>query len=958
MGGTTTRSSLWAQRVVFYYPKIKKECASFMKMKETLQLGKTAFPMRGNLPNREGDWQKEWDEAELYKRRQELNEGKPSFVLHDGPPYANGNIHVGHALNKISKDIIIRSKSMSGFRAPYVPGWDTHGLPIEQVLTNKGIKRKEMTMAEYLEKCREYALSQVDKQREDFKRLGVMGDWENPYVTLDPSYEAAEIRVFGKMAEKGFIYKGLKPIYWSPSSESSLAEAEIEYKDVKSPSIYVAFNVKDGKGLLSDDTAFVIWTTTPWTLPANQGIAVNPTYTYVVVEADGRKFVVAKDLLETVKEAIGWENAAIIQEISGQEMENMTAQHPFYDRESKVILGDHVTLEAGTGLVHTAPGHGEDDYIAGKKYNLDVVSPVDSKGVFTDEAPGFEGIFYDKANPMITDLLAEKGALLKLDFFTHSYPHDWRTKKPVIFRATPQWFASIDKFRQDILDEIEKVDWIIPWGKTRLYNMIRDRGDWVISRQRAWGVPLPIFYAENGEAIITPETIEHVANLFAEHGSIIWFEREAKDLLPEGFTHPGSPNGEFTKETDIMDVWFDSGSSHEAVLRQRPELTFPADMYLEGSDQYRGWFNSSITTSVAINGKAPYKSVLSQGFTLDGEGRKMSKSLGNTIAPDKVIKQMGADILRLWVSSVDYEADVRVSMDILNQVAEVYRKIRNTMRFLLANTSDFEPEKHAVPYEELRSVDKYMTVRLNQVIEEIRKEGYEKYNFLHIYRTVINFLTVDLSAFYLDFAKDVVYIEAEDDYQRRCMQTVFYQTAVALTKLLTPIIPHTAEEIWSFLKEDEEYVQLSEFPGYEEFTNQKELMDTWSAFMDFRDKVLKALEEARNAKLIGKSLEAKVTIYPNEQVKQVLTAVASDIPQLLIISPDYFEISESTDVPSEALKFEDVAILVEKADGESCDRCRQIRKDVGSDEKLPHLCGRCAHIVEANYPEAVAEGFE
>lgn len=929
-----------------------------MKMKETLQLGKTAFPMRGNLPNREGDWQKEWDEAELYKRRQELNEGKPSFVLHDGPPYANGNIHVGHALNKISKDIIIRSKSMSGFRAPYVPGWDTHGLPIEQVLTNKGIKRKEMTMAEYLEKCREYALSQVDKQREDFKRLGVMGDWENPYVTLDPSYEAAEIRVFGKMAEKGFIYKGLKPIYWSPSSESSLAEAEIEYKDVKSPSIYVAFNVKDGKGLLSDDTAFVIWTTTPWTLPANQGIAVNPTYTYVVVEADGRKFVVAKDLLETVKEAIGWENAAIIQEISGQEMENMTAQHPFYDRESKVILGDHVTLEAGTGLVHTAPGHGEDDYIAGKKYNLDVVSPVDSKGVFTDEAPGFEGIFYDKANPMITDLLAEKGALLKLDFFTHSYPHDWRTKKPVIFRATPQWFASIDKFRQDILDEIEKVDWIIPWGKTRLYNMIRDRGDWVISRQRAWGVPLPIFYAENGEAIITPETIEHVANLFAEHGSIIWFEREAKDLLPEGFTHPGSPNGEFTKETDIMDVWFDSGSSHEAVLRQRPELTFPADMYLEGSDQYRGWFNSSITTSVAINGKAPYKSVLSQGFTLDGEGRKMSKSLGNTIAPDKVIKQMGADILRLWVSSVDYEADVRVSMDILNQVAEVYRKIRNTMRFLLANTSDFEPEKHAVPYEELRSVDKYMTVRLNQVIEEIRKEGYEKYNFLHIYRTVINFLTVDLSAFYLDFAKDVVYIEAEDDYQRRCMQTVFYQTAVALTKLLTPIIPHTAEEIWSFLKEDEEYVQLSEFPGYEEFTNQKELMDTWSAFMDFRDKVLKALEEARNAKLIGKSLEAKVTIYPNEQVKQVLTAVASDIPQLLIISPDYFEISESTDVPSEALKFEDVAILVEKADGESCDRCRQIRKDVGSDEKLPHLCGRCAHIVEANYPEAVAEGFE
>ncbi|MEO2497705.1 class I tRNA ligase family protein, partial [Enterococcus faecalis] len=543
----------------------------------------------------------------------------------------------------------------------------------------------------------------------------------------------------------------------------------------------------------------------------------------------------------------------------------------------------------------------------------------------------------------------------KLDFFTHSYPHDWRTKKPVIYRATPQWFASISKFRQDILDEVEKVDWLIPWGKTRLYNMIRDRGDWVISRQRAWGVPLPIFYAENGEAIITPETIEHVANLFAEHGSNIWFMREAKELLPAGFTHPGSPNGEFTKETDIMDVWFDSGSSHEGVLREREELTFPADMYLEGSDQYRGWFNSSITTSVAINGVAPYKSIISQGMVLDGEGRKMSKSLGNTILPEKVINQMGADILRLWVSSVDAEADVRVSMDILNQVSEVYRKIRNTMRFLLANTSDFNPAEHTVAYADLRSVDKYMTVRLNQVIQEIRENGYEKYNFMHIYRTVMNFLTVDLSSFYLDFAKDVVYIEAENDYQRRCMQTVFYQTLVSLTKLLTPIIPHTAEEIWSFLQEEEEYVQLAEFPGYETFTNEEELMDTWAAFMDFRDNVLKALEEARHSKLIGKSLEAKVTVYPNEQIRQLMTAVDADIAQLLIVSD--FEVSKEV-APSEAVQFEDMAILVEKAEGETCDRCRSVRQDVGSDEKLPTLCGRCAHIVEENYPEAVAEGFE
>ena len=568
-------------------------------------------------------------------------------------------------------------------------------------------------------------------------------------------------------------------------------------------------------------------------------------------------------------------------------------------------------------------------------------------------------MFYDKANPEVTKLLEEKGALLKLDFFTHSYPHDWRTKKPVIYRATPQWFASIDKFRADILAEIEKVDWIIPWGKTRLYNMIRDRGDWVISRQRAWGVPLPIFYAENGEAIITPETIEHVAELFAAHGSNIWFEKEAKELLPAGFTHPGSPNGEFTKENDIMDVWFDSGSSHEAVLRQRPELSFPADMYLEGSDQYRGWFNSSITTSVAINGVAPYKAVLSQGFTLDGEGRKMSKSLGNTIAPEKVINQMGADILRLWVASVDYEADVRVSMDILNQVSEVYRKIRNTMRFLLANTNDFNPKTDAVPYSELRSVDKYMTVRLNQVIKTILEDGYEKYNFLHIYRTVMNFLTVDLSSFYLDFAKDVVYIEAENDHARRSMQTVFYQAAVALTKLLTPILPHTAEEIWSYLQEEDDYVQLAEMPSYEEFANQDELLDMWSAFLDFRDNVLKALEEARNEKLIGKPLEAKVTIYPNEQVADLLTAIDSDLAQLLIVASDYFTVEKvGTAVPSNAMKFDDVAILVEKADGHVCDRCRQVRKEIGSNPKLPSLCHHCTEIVQESFPEAVEQGIE
>lgn len=925
-------------------------------MKDTLQLGKTAFPMRANLPNREANWQKEWEAQNVYQKRQEINEGKPTFVLHDGPPYANGNIHLGHSLNKITKDIIVRSKSMSGFRAPYVPGWDTHGLPIEQVLTNKGIKRKEMDLVDYLEECRKYALSQVDKQREDFKRLGVAGDWDEPYITLNPSYEAAQVRVFGKMAEKGYIYKGLKPIYWSPSSESSLAEAEIEYKDVKSPSLYIAFKVVDGKGLLDSDTSFVIWTTTAWTLPANLGIFVNPDFDYAQIEVEGKKYVVASTMIPQIKESVGWSDVQILKTFKGTELEYMTAQHPFYDRTSLVMCGDYVSDESGTGLVHSAPGHGEDDYIYSRKYNLDVLSPVDSRGVFTDEAPGFEGQFYEKAAPAIIELLEEKSALISVSYFIHSYPHDWRTKKPVIYRATAQWFASIDKFRADILTAVDDVEWVIPWGKTRLHNMIRDRGDWVISRQRAWGVPLPIFYGENGEPIITAETIAHVSELFKANGSKVWFEKTAKELLPEGFSHPSSPNGKFTKETDIMDVWFDSGSSHEAVLRERSELTFPADMYLEGSDQYRGWFNSSITTSVAINGVAPYKSVLSQGFVLDGEGRKMSKSLGNTILPDKVIKQYGADILRLWVVSVDTESDVRVSMEILNQVAETYRKIRNTLRFLIANTSDFDPKADAVSYEDLRSVDKFLLVRINEVIQTIT-DAYSSYDFVTIYKTIMNFLTTEVSAFYLDFAKDVVYIEAENAYSRRAMQTVFYEVLVALTKLLTPIIPHTAEEVWSELKEIEEFVQLADFPRAQSFANQEMLKEEWQAFLEFRDEVLKALEIARNEKLIGKSLEAKVTIYPSEPLKALLTTLNEDIAQLLIVSE--FAIA-SGEAPKEAQEFSDCSILVEPADGETCTRCRRVDKTVGSSkhETLKEVCAHCEEILVKNFPEVVTEGFE
>lgn len=623
---------------------------------------------------------------------------------------------MGHALNKILKDFINRYKTMQGFYTPYVPGWDTHGLPIEQALTKKGVKRKEMTTAEFRDKCQAFAMEQIDIQKKDFLRLGVNGDFDNPYITLKPEYEAAQIRLFGEMADKGLIYKGKKPVYWSPSSESSLAEAEIEYHDKRSASIYVAFDVKDSKGIVADDAKFIIWTTTPWTLPSNVAITVHPELTYVQMNVDGTRYIIAEALVDAVAEQLGWDKEAVVREkdFKGSELEYIEAQHPFIDRISLIINGEHVTTDAGTGCVHTAPGHGEDDFIVGQKYGLEVISPLDDKGVFTAEGGPFEGMFYDKANQAVTELLTEKGALLKLDFITHSYPHDWRTKKPVIFRATPQWFASISKVRQDILDAIEDTKFKVDWGKTRIYNMIRDRGEWVISRQRVWGVPLPVFYAENGDIIMTKETVYHVADLFEQHGSNIWFERDAKDLLPEGFTHPGSPNGEFTKEQDIMDVWFDSGSSHRGVLETRPELSFPADMYLEGSDQYRGWFNSSITTSVATRGRSPYKMLLSHGFVMDGEGKKMSKSLGNVIVPDTIVKQKGADIARLWVSSVDYLADVRISDEILNQVADVYRKIRNTLRFLLGNINDYNPATDRIAEADLLEVDRYILNRLRE----------------------------------------------------------------------------------------------------------------------------------------------------------------------------------------------------------------------------------------------------
>jgi isoleucyl-tRNA synthetase len=919
-----------------------------MEYKDTLLMPTTDFPMRGNLPKREPEIQEKWNNMNIYQKVQERTKDRPMFVLHDGPPYANGDLHMGHALNKTLKDFIVRFKSMSGFSAPYVPGWDTHGLPIEQALTNKGVKRKEMSIAEFRKLCAEYAYEQVENQREAFKRLGVRGDWENPYLTLKPGYEAQQIKVFGEMAKKGYIYKGLKPVYWSPSSESALAEAEIEYQDKRSASIYVAFDVKDGKGVLENGTKIIIWTTTPWTIPANLGISVHPDLKYSVVEVNDHKYVVAEALLEEVTTMLEWENPQVVKSVVGKELEYILAKHPIYDRDSLVMLGEHVTTESGTGCVHTAPGHGEDDFLVGKKYGLDVLCPVDDKGYMTSEAPGFEGLFYDKANKPISQKLEEVGALLKLNFITHSYPHDWRTKKPVIFRATAQWFASIEAFRNELLKAVQEVKWVPAWGETRLFNMVRDRGDWCISRQRAWGVPIPVFYAENGDPIITDKTIEHISNLFREHGSNIWFERETKDLLPEGFTHPSSPNGKFTKETDIMDVWFDSGSSHQSVLVEREDLRRPADLYLEGSDQYRGWFNSSLTTAVAVTGKSPYKGILSHGFALDGEGRKMSKSIGNVILPGKVINQLGADIVRLWVASVDYQSDVRVSDAILKQVSEVYRKIRNTFRFLLGNLNGFNPNQDKIPYNELREVDQFLLVKLNRLIQHVR-DAYDRYEFASIYHAVNNFCTLDLSSFYLDFAKDVLYIEAKDNFERRAMQTVLYECLTSLTKLLSPILPHTADEVWTFIPGvQEESVQLTDMPQPKEVANAKSLEEKWDKFLNLRDDVLKALEEARNEKIIGKSLTAKITLYVNNDTKELLESITENMKQLFIVS-GYQVAGAYEEAPENAIKLEHAAIVVEKADGETCERCWVVTPEVGKDEKHPSLCLRCASVVEKSY---------
>ena len=912
---------------------------------KSLNLPLPDFPMRGNLPQAEPKMQQWWEEIDIYAKVREHRNGKPKFILHDGPPFANGDIHIGHALNKLLKDFIIRYKTMKGFDAPYVPGWDTHGLPIEQAITNNGkVDRKKMSVLDFRIACAEYALNWVDKQRLGFKRLGISADWDNPYMTLQPQYEAQQIRVFGEMFKKGSIYKGLKPVYWSPSSESALAEAEIEYKEKTSASIYVAFDVKDGKGILPNDAAIVIWTTTPWTLPANLGISVHPEYDYALVEVNNHKYVLAEGMLEEAAKQIGWDEYNILNTWKGAALEFVVCQHPFYERDSLVMVGDHVTLEAGTGCVHTAPGHGEEDFIIGQRYQIGVLCPVDDQGKFTNEAPGFEGIFYDKANAMITEMLKESGKLLHMSFIQHQYMHDWRTKKPVIYRATEQWFASVDKFRQQMLDQIKQVKWTPAWGETRLHNMIADRGDWCISRQRAWGVPIPIFYCRAcSTPLATEASIGHVADLIEQEGSNIWFAREAEQLIPAEAVCSSCGSNDFRKETDIMDVWFDSGSSHMAVLEARPELSFPADLYLEGSDQYRGWYNSSLITSVTVRGESPYRGILSHGFTLDGEGRKMSKSIGNTVDPLKVCGSLGADILRLWVASVDYQEDVRISDNILTQTTEVYRKIRNTLRFLLGNLSDFNHEQDSVAYEAMNELDKYAMTRLHRMIERVTN-AYEKYEFHVVYQAVHHFCAVEMSAFYLDIVKDRLYASRSNDPARRASQTVLYEALSAITRIIAPILPHTADEVWRFIPDTPGIsVQLAELPQANTSVFNIENEQLWSQFIELREDVFKALEQARQDKLIGNSLSACVHVYPNEAAYKLLQSF-EPLDTLFIVSQVKMY-TPDTAAPDSAMMFKQCAVHITVADGEKCDRCWIVTTDIGHNAEHPTICKRCSEVI-------------
>lgn len=915
----------------------------------TLNLPQTDFPMRANLPQREPEILARWEAQDIYHKVQKSRRGCAKYVLHDGPPYANGDIHMGTALNKVLKDIIVKHKTMTGYDAPYVPGWDTHGLPIEhQVIKSGKIKRSEVTPLEFRRHCRDYALHYMNVQREQFKRLGVRGDWQDPYLTLKPEFEARQIEVFGQMAEKGYIYKGLKPVHWCPQCETALAEAEIEYQERKSPSIYVRFKVIDAKGKLvePENVWFVIWTTTPWTIPANLAVCLHPDFNYVRVETSQGDLIMAEELLGSVMEAFRMVNYKLKEKYRGADLEGIVCRHPLYeDRESLVILGEHVTLEAGTGCVHTAPGHGQEDYEVALRYGLPVFAPMDHAGRFTGEAGRFAGLRYDEGNKAVTSSLEESGDLLSFSFLTHPYPHCWRCKEPVIFRATEQWFASVEGFRREALKAIEEVRWIPAWGRERIHNMVAERHDWCISRQRVWGVPIPIFYCTGcGKELINKDTIRAVSDLFAKEGSDAWFARPAGEILPDGTACPACGGQEFRKETDIMDVWFDSGSTHAAVLETHPDLVSPADLYLEGSDQYRGWFQSSLLTSVATRGRAPYRATLTHGWVVDGEGKKMSKSLGNVIAPEQIIRQYGADILRLWVSSSDFKSDVRVSQDILKQLAEVYRKIRNTIRYMLGNCYDFHPVRHSVPYVNMDELDRYALHRL-QVLTERVSRAYEEFEYHIVFHAIHNFCVVEMSSFYLDVLKDRLYTSLANSAARRSAQTAIYQILTALVKLIAPVLTFTAEEAWEYLPGvAEETVQLAQWPAVNPAYLDEELNARFEKLLKYREVVTRRLEEARKQKLIGSSLGASLELYPDAAAYACLLPFKERLAELFIVSSCTLHGPQSAALDSIAAD-EGLAVVVNAAPGQKCERCWVIHPAVGEDAGHPTLCPRCSQTV-------------
>lgn len=924
-----------------------------MEYDKTMNLPATQFPMRANLPQREPEIQKFWDERHIFQQvlRQAKEQNRPSFILHDGPPYANGHIHMGHALNKTLKDIVVKFRAMQGFYTPMIHGWDTHGLPIEQqVIKNLKVNRFELGPVEFRKRCAAYAQEFRELQEKEFRRLGVWGDWEHSYLTMVPQYEAKQIEVFGEMARRGHIYKGLKPVYWCAACETALAEAEIEYADHKSHSIYVRFPVRDGKGVLPNDATIVIWTTTPWTLPANLAICVHPDFEYVLLEGNGERLLVASELADAFLKETGLTGYARGQRFIGRDLEGVRAGHPFIDRESVVILGEHVTLDTGTGCVHTAPGHGMEDFEVGMAYGLGVLSPVTGKGTFTEEAGRYAGMKLEEANQVIVDDLRADGSLVQSGTIVHQYPHCWRCKHPVYFRATEQWFASVKAFRDEALNAIKSVRWIPSWGEERIANMVAGRSDWCISRQRMWGVPIPIFYCEDcGTPLINEQSIKAVQELFAREGSNAWHTHSAEEILPAGVQCAAEGCGcrRFRKETDIMDVWFDSGSSHAAVLEQWPELRSPADLYLEGSDQHRGWFQSSLLTAVATRGRAPFKAVLTHGYVVDAEGRKMSKSEGNVVVPEEVIKQYGADVLRLWVASADYKADIRVSMDIIKQLSEVYRRIRNTARFLLANLSGFDPARHRVPYAELGELDRWALLQKERLLRKVTR-AYDEYEYHQLYHALHNFCSVDMGSLYLDIIKDRLYAEAEDDKARRAAQTVLYDILVDLAKMIAPVLVHTAEEIWSFAPgEKPESVYMAPWPRFHDEYLDEALEQRWNRLLEVRQDVAKALELARSEKRIGSSLEAKVEIFPAAEYVETVKQFQDLLPTVFITSQvDVHGPDGQPQCPVFTGETTGTRVAVLPAEGAKCERCWTFSTSVGSNPHHPTVCERCGKVLE------------